>query len=354
MEAESYISQAIDATQQRNAYDTEVKHILSDKGILSWILKYCVGEFSAYSPDEIRACIEEEPEVAVRSVFPGVNQRNMQEEPRYSPRQEQDKVRTAQTQEQKETKGYSPEAIEGMNTESAIPGEGKVTYDIRFYVLTPDEKHVKIIMNLEAQLKFNPGYDLVTRGVFYCARMLSAQYGTEFTAQDYDGLKKVYSIWLCMDVPKEAEYTITGFRMGKAAVHGAYAARARYDLLEVVLLCLGAPERESQGLPVHRLLNVLLSAKLSSAEKKRIIREEFGIATTVKLEGGIERMCNLSEGVELRGYRRGRQEGRQEGRREGAVSALVFLVRDGLLSAEVAAKRSNMTKEEFEKLVAEE
>ena len=70
---------------------------------------------------------------------------------------------------------------------------GKVTYDIRFYVLTPDEKHVKIIMNLEAQLKFNPGYDLVTRGVFYCARMLSAQYGTEFTTQDYDGLKKVYS-----------------------------------------------------------------------------------------------------------------------------------------------------------------
>ena len=38
-------------------------------------------------------------------------------------------------------------------------------------------------------------------------------------------------------------------------------------------------------------------------------------------------MCNLSEGVELRGYRRGRQE--------GTVSTLVFLVRDGLLSAEV-------------------
>ena len=66
----------------------------------------------------------------------------------------------------------------------------------------------------------------------------------------------------------------------------------------------------------------------------------------MKLEGGIERMCNLSEGVELRGYRRGRQE--------GTVSTLVFLVRDGLLSAEVAAKRTNMTKEEFEKLVAEE
>ena len=61
-------------------------------------------------------------------------------------------------------------------------------------------------------------------------------------------------------------------------------------------------------------------------------------------------MCNLSEGVELRGYRRGRQEGRQE----GTVSTLVFLVRDGLLSTEDVAKRDDMTKEEFEKLVAEE
>lgn len=57
-------------------------------------------------------------------------------------------------------------------------------------------------------------------------------------------------------------------------------------------------------------------------------------------------MCNLSEGVELRGYRRGRQE--------GTVSTLVFLVRDGLLSTDDAAKRADMTKEEFEKLVAEE
>ena len=270
-------------------------------------------------PEEIRACIEGEPEVAVRSVFPGQAQ----------------------------------EAIEGMNTESAIPGEGKVIYDIRFYVLTPDEKHVKIIMNLEAQLDFYPGYDLVTRGVFYCARMLSAQYGTEFTAQDYDGLKKVYSIWLCMDVPRAAEYTITGFRMRKEDVHGSYAARARYDLLEVVLLCLGSPEREDQGLPVHRLLNVLLSKKLSAKEKKRIIREEFGIATTVKLEGGIERMCNLSEGVFRDAWQQGIQQGIQQGMQQGAVNALVFLVKDGLLSADVAAKRSNMTKEEFDKLLIE-
>jgi len=30
-----------------------------------------------------------------------------------------------------------------------VAREGKVTYDIRFYILTPDEKHVKIIMKPE-------------------------------------------------------------------------------------------------------------------------------------------------------------------------------------------------------------
>lgn len=44
-------------------------------------------------------------------------------------------------------------------------------------------------------------YDIVTRGVFYCARMLSSQMGNEISAKEYDKLKKVYSIWICLDVP---------------------------------------------------------------------------------------------------------------------------------------------------------
>ena len=58
-----------------------------------------------------------------------------------------------------------------------------------------------------------------------------------------------------------------------------------------------------------------------------MIDERFCVST-VKLEGGIERMCNLSEGVELRGYRRGIQQGIQQGMQQGAVNALVFLVRE--------------------------
>ena len=49
---------------------------------------------------------------------------------------------------------------------------------------------------------------------------------------------------------------------------------------------------------------------------------------------------------------KGRAEGRAEGRTEGILRALVGLVKDGLLSISEAAKRADMTVEDFEKQYA--
>jgi len=94
-----------------------------------------------------------------------------------------------------------------------VPGEGTITYDIRFYAVTPTKNRIKLILNVEAQKEFDTGYDLVTRGIFYCARMISAQKGTEFKKSNYNDLKKVYSIWICMNVSKDLEYTITSYKL---------------------------------------------------------------------------------------------------------------------------------------------
>ena len=58
-----------------------------------------------------------------------------------------------------------------------------------------------MIINVEAQKDFHPGYAVTSRGVFYGARMISAQKGIEFTGSNYDGIRKVYSIWICMNAP---------------------------------------------------------------------------------------------------------------------------------------------------------
>ena len=44
---------------------------------------------------------------------------------------------------------------------------------------------------------------LVTRGFYYCARMISEQYGTVFTGEHYEKFQKVYSIWICPDPAKK-------------------------------------------------------------------------------------------------------------------------------------------------------
>ena len=299
MRERTHISYVIEENANKDQYDAEVKKILADKTILAWIMKYSVEEFEDYTIEEIRDCIEGTPEIATVKVRPG----------------------------------HTPEAIGGMPNEDKIPGEGNITYDIRFYAVTRDAMQVKIIINVEAQKNFYPGYDLVTRAVFYCARMLSAQLDTEFTAQNYDDVKKVYSIWVCMNAPDYAAYTITKYKMTRENAYGCVGKKHRYDLLEAVMICLGKEEKIKEGNKLHGMLATLLSGSLSPQEKEQILEEEYGIETTVEMEGGLRQMCNLSDLIE----------------EKGIVLNLMELVAEGHLEIGIAAEKLNITVEEFAK-----
>lgn len=275
MRQKSYISNVIESDGNKVKYDGEVKKVISDKVILAWIMKYSVEEFKDYPIEVIQDCIEGKPEVGSVKVRPG----------------------------------RKPEAITGLSTENKVPGEGTVTFDIRFYAITPDKKHIKLIINVEAQKNFRPGYDLVTRGVFYCARMLSAQLDTEFTTNNYDDIKKVYSIWICMDVPKYAENTITEYKIEQNKIFGDFRGEARYDLMSVVMICLGKNNRSAQGSQLHRLLAALLSESLTVVEKEKILHEEYGIAASVETKEALNIMCNLSDRIEEKGIEKGIEQG---------------------------------------------
>ena len=89
-----------------------------------------------------------------------------------------------------------------------------IYYDIRFsaYLETRKER-IRLLINVEAQKAFYPGYSLTTRGIFYGARMISAQKGTEFAGRDYDNIRKVYSIWICMNAPDYIGNAISKYRI---------------------------------------------------------------------------------------------------------------------------------------------
>ena len=203
--------------------------------------------------------------------------------------------------------------IESEQTEDKSGAEGTVYYDIRFHAVAPvDGKMIQLIINLEAQNDFNPGYPLLKRAVYYCGRMISSQYGTVFVKSHYEKIQKVYSIWICTMPTKKWEYHISSYQLTEKHLIGhTQAERSHYDLVSIVLVCLGSKShRQLKG--ILRLLNLLLLDNISSREKQEVLAKEFNVTMTPHLEKGVAAMCNLSEGIEKRGEKRGWDLGKQD------------------------------------------
>lgn len=278
-ETETTLAKTISVAGVNAAYDNACKRILSDKNILAWIMKSCLPEYKTCSVDEIAAnYIEGEPQISDIAVH--------QDEQKNSSR------------------------IQGMNTEDASINEGTVTYDIRFYALAPvSGERIRLLINVEAQNDFYPGYPVVKRNIYYCSRLISSQHGTEFEDSHYEQIKKVYSIFICMDPPKYRRNTINCYSIQEKNVIGnAKEKKENYDLMTAVMLCLGVKDDEKAS-GILRLLEVLLSSDRNAEEKKKILQEEYGIEMTKKLDEEVSEMCNLSKGVEARGIQKGIQKG---------------------------------------------
>ena len=268
MEVSTNLAESIEKTQEQSTYDVESRYLLADKQVLARIVKENVREFAKYDLDVIENCIEGEPQVNEITVHPA---------------------------------GHKPEKINGMQNESIIPNEGKVTFDIRFTIVTPEKERLKIIINIEAQKKYHVGYGFVPRGVFYCARMISEQLNTEFGTDDYDQIKKVYSIWICMEAPESVANTITAYEISPRDVYGTFRGEERYDLLSVIIIRLSKSERAEKGNQLIKMLTVLLSDTMEVEKKKKILKDQHGMRMTQKLERRMRAMCNLSEGILERG-----------------------------------------------------
>ena len=325
MNIDTTIAKNIHVAGDKARYDAVCKRLLSEKIILAWIMKNCLEEFRDCDVKEIaEKYIEGEPSVAGVPVHP--DEEGIQQAP----------------------------MITGVGTEDVTMTEGKVTYDIRFKASVPvSGERIQLIINIEAQNKFYPGYPLIKRALYYCSRMVSSQYGKEFTDPHYEKIKKVYSIWICMDPPKNRENSITRYYINEENLVGSVnEERSHYDLLSAIMICLGKADKSAR-VGVLRLLDVLLSTDTKPDEKCRILEHDFSIEMTQKLESEVALMCNLSEGVEQKGIEKGLQQGRQEGLLEGKIYGLIEAYRDESIPEEEIVsrlqKKFGMTEEEVKK-----
>ena len=270
METETTIAKAIHNTDKMARYDEACKELLSEKIILAWIMKSCVDEFRDIDVDKIAAtCIEGTPQVSEVPVAPDE---------------------------------ATPSQILGASTEDSTIREGTITYDIRFHAIVPKSGDViRLILNLEAQNDFYPGYPLTKRGIYYCSRMISSQYGSVFAESHYEDIRKVVSIWVCTNPPVRRQNTITRYHIQEDDFIGNVKEKpANYDLMTLIMICLGDASNDYHS-DILKLLGILMSDKMTSDTKCRVLQEDFDIPMTQNLERKVGLMCNLSEGVFAKG-----------------------------------------------------
>ncbi len=80
-----------------------------------------------------------------------------------------------------------------------------------------------------------------------------------------------------------------------------------YDMMSIILVNLGDPVAHEEN-DALRLLSVLLSTEMQPQEKKQVLADGFAIPMTQEMEEEARIMCNLSDGIEMRGIEKGKTE----------------------------------------------
>ncbi len=192
---------------------------------------------------------------------------------------------------------------------------------------------LEIIINIEAQRTSDfkkLGYHLENRIVFYLARLISSQKGINFVKSEYDNIKKVYSIWICMDAADD-EDSISSISLKSECLFGKQCDFTELDKMCGMVMRIRNNENaaESRNRLIAKLEDVLSTQDGES--KKRKLEEKDDMKITTELEGRFSSMCNLSEVVEERGIKKGVEQGLAQGIEQGieqGIRGLVDILRE--------------------------
>ena len=280
MKTQTHLKNTIDAIDSDKAkYDKNIKELLADIQVLSRILKYTVEEVKDLTIEEIIECIDDQSiEVGTALVDPGLTNTGR---------------------------------IENVQTENSVPNEGYISFDIRFSIHYK-KKTIKIIINIEAQKSTDPvklGYHLENRIIFYLSRLISSQKQKEFFHSEYDKIKKVYSIWICMDASND-EDSVNKISLKEETLFGKPSAFSQLDKMCGIVIWIREQNdvEESKNQLIAMLEDLLKDEAIE--KKKKNLEKKYNMKMTLDLERRIDDMCNLSDVVEERGIEKGTEKER--------------------------------------------
>ena len=285
-------------TDKAAQYDESAKRLLGQKSILAHILVKTVDEFAGMDPKEVVSYIEGEPFINTVPIETGLTNTIIKND---------------------------ESRVVGLNSENPELHEGMIRFDIIFYVRMRDGLS-QIIINVEAQKDEPNGYDILNRAIFYVSRMISSQKERDFSNSNYNDIKRVYSIWVCMNMP---ENSLEHIHLVKDSIVNSHAWKGKMDLVNIVMIGLSEelPKHEEKY-ELHRLLGALLSQDLTVNEKLDIIGNEYAIPMEKDFREDVSIMCNLSLGI--------REDATEAATKATTLKFVISMYKKGYTAAQIA------------------
>ena len=280
---------------------------------MAHILCDAVDEFKGMKPEDIVSLIEGEPIIGGVPVDGGLTN-----------------IRTDDLKK-------NGDRIVGLNTENSDINEGVVRYDILFYVRMRDGLS-RIIVNVEAQKDPATDYFILNRAIYYESRLISSQKEREFSGMNYNDIKVTYSIFICMNMKKDS---INHYHLTNDKVTGNAEWKGNIGLFNIVIIGIKNDITDSMYKSIE-LLDILFSNSLTASERLDIMEKKFNIPLTDDLEGGVNYMSNLGEGIREAAFKDG------EARKEAQLIKTMY---NNNVSCEEIARMTNIDLEDVKKAV---
>lgn len=226
-----------------------------------------------------------------------------------------------------------------LNNENSIPGYGTVRFDFFGCIDLPQLDHTinRIYLNVEIQNDAYPKYSLITRGDAYLSRIQTTQWGKEYNDQNYDGMKKVYLIWILPQVAKKRDGQVS---ICKTDEKKHLEKLESYDKREQIVIYLDKEHDTNKKYQeydeVLTPLVVLLNNILDYQGKIRIMKE-YGFK---EIEREVREVCDYANILEKEYLNKGIGIGVEKGIEQGTQNERIKNIRKLMIKLKMSFKEA--------------
>lgn len=226
-----------------------------------------------------------------------------------------------------------------LNNENTIPGYGTVRFDFFGCIDLPQLDHTikRIYLNVEIQNDAYPKYSLITRGDAYLSRIQTTQWGKEYNDQNYDGMKKVYLIWILPQAAKKRDGQVS---ICKTDEEKQLEKVETYDKREQIVIYLDKEHDTSKKYQEYdeilTPLVVFLNNILDYQGKIRIMKE-YGFK---EIEKEVREVCDYANILEKEYLNKGIGIGVEKGIEQGTQNERIKNIRKLMIKLKMSFKEA--------------